>query len=83
MVPNRSRHLGTGERNKRKGSDANGQERDAEARTAGGRKAFHHYAQRRATANDATVRKEQMTADLPRRAGRKGFISFALVISST
>ena len=33
-MPSLSQHLGTGERNKRKGSDANEQERDAEARTA-------------------------------------------------
>jgi len=39
-VPSRSRHLGTGERNKRKESDANGQERDAEARTTCGKESL-------------------------------------------
>jgi hypothetical protein len=40
---------------------------------------LHHWAKRRATANEATVRKDQMTTDLPRRARRKVFISSAIV----
>jgi hypothetical protein len=74
-VPSRSRHLGIGERNKRKGSD----EEMLRPGQRAGRRAFHQCAKRRPTADEATVRKEQVTADLPRRARRKGFISFALL----
>jgi hypothetical protein len=59
-------HLGTRETNKRRRGDANGQKRDAEARTAV-----------RATRQQNYVRKDQMTADLPRRARREVSIAFA------
>src|SRR5277367_3215096 len=63
----------TGERNKREGKyERTGKRCKSQDSVREGR-AFHHYAKRRATANEATVRKDQMTADLPRGARRKGF----------